>query len=109
MEMADASGVALHLELAKIPFISCARKYAKKGCFAGGAFDNKKHFEPKVEFAESIDEENQMLLFDPQTSGGLLLGVPQEKLDAFIARAGELDQAVWEIGRVKTGAGIKVV
>jgi selenide,water dikinase len=109
MEMADASGVALHLELAKIPFISCARKYAEMGCFAGGAFDNKKHFEPKVKFAESIDEENQMLLFDPQTSGGLLLGVPQEKLDAFIARSEELDQAVWEIGRVETGAGIKVV
>ena len=109
MEMADASGVALHLELAKIPFITCARKYAEKGCFAGGAFDNKKHFEPKVKFAESIDEENQMLLFDPQTSGGLLLGVPQEKLDAFIARSKELDQTVWEIGRVETGAGIKVV
>jgi selenide,water dikinase len=109
MEMADASGVALHLEFANIPFISCARRYAEKGCFAGGAFDNKMHFEPKVKFSESIDEENQMLLFDPQTSGGLLLGVPQEKLDAFIARAGELDQAVWEIGRVETGAGIKVV
>jgi len=108
MEMAHASNVALNLEFKKIPFISCARKYAEKGCFAGGAFDNKKHFEPKVEFDETIDEESQMLLFDPQTSGGLLLGVPQEKLDAFIARAGELDQAVWEIGRVETGAGIKV-
>ena len=108
MEMADASNVALNFEFSNIPFISCARKYAEMGCFAGGAFDNKKHFEPKVTFDKSIDEENQMLLFDPQTSGGLLLGVPQEKLDSFIARAGELDQAVWEIGRVETGAGIKV-
>ena len=66
------------------------------------------HFESKVQFADSIDEENQMLLFDPQTSGGLLLGVPREKLDAFIARAKELNQAVWEIGHVETGAGIKV-
>jgi selenide,water dikinase len=45
-------------------------------------------------------------LFDPQTSGGLLLGVPQEKLDALVTRSKELDQAVWEIGRVETGAGI---
>jgi len=108
LEMADASGVSLNFEFANIPFIACARKYAEKGCFAGGAFDNKMHFEPKVKFAESIDEQNQMLLFDPQTSGGLLLGVPQEKLDSLIARAGLLSQAVWVIGRVKTGAGITV-
>jgi len=108
MEMADASGVSLNLEFANIPFISCARKYAEKGCFAGGAFDNKSHFESKVNFANIIDEENQMLLFDPQTSGGLLLGVPQEKLDTFIARARELEQTVWEMGRVETGAGIIV-
>ena len=47
-----------------------------------------------------------MLLFDPQTSGGLLLGVPPEKLDAFIARAREMGQAAWVIGRVEAGAGI---
>jgi len=108
LEMAEASGVSLKFEFAKIPFISCARKYAEKGCFAGGAFDNKSHFESKVNFADSIDEENQMLLFDPQTSGGLLLGVPREKLDSFVTRAGELNQPVWVIGRVEAGAGIRV-
>ncbi len=108
LEMANASNVSLRLEFAKIPFISCARKYAGKGCFAGGAFDNKLHFESQVMFADSIDDENQMLLFDPQTSGGLLLGVPQEKLDAFIARGEELRQPVWVIGRVEAGAGIRV-
>lgn len=108
MEMADASGAALHFEFARIPFISCARKYAEKGCFPGGAFDNKGHVEAKVRFAEALDEENQMLLFDPQTSGGLLLGVPQEKLDAFLARAGEVGQAVWVVGSVEAGSGIMV-
>ena len=92
----------------KIPLISCARKYADLGCFPGGAFDNKKHFESKIKFAGSIDEPNQMLLFDPQTSGGLLLGVPPEKLDAFLARAHEMDQAAWAIGRVERGADITV-
>ena len=108
MEMADASGVALRFEFANIPFISCARKYADKGCFAGGAFDNQAHFGSKVKFADSMDEQSQMLMFDPQTSGGLLLGVPQEKLDAFSARSKELGQAVWVVGRVETGAGISV-
>jgi selenide,water dikinase len=49
-----------------------------------------------------------MLLFDPQTSGGLLLGVPQEKLAAFQARARELDQPAWVIGEVHAGSGIVV-
>ena len=108
MEMADSSGVSLQLDFPNIPFISGARKYAEMGAFAGGAFDNKKHFESKVKFADSIDEANQMLLFDPQTSGGLLLGVPPENLDAFLVRAQEMDQAVWVIGRVETGTGIEI-
>jgi selenide,water dikinase len=108
LEMADASGVSLKLDLAKIPFIAGARKYAEKGTFPGGAFDNKKYFESKVRFADSIDEANQMLLFDPQTSGGLLLGVPHEKLDSFLARAQETDQNAWVIGRIEEGTGIGV-
>jgi len=108
MEMADASGVALNFELEKIPFISCARKYAEKGCFAGGAFDNKGHFEARVDFADGINEENQMLLFDPQTSGGLLLGVPQNQLDEFTTRASELEQSIWVVGNVQAGTGIQV-
>ena len=108
MEMAAASGVALKFDQAKIPFLAGARRYAEQGIFPGGAFDNKKHFEPNVKFAGSIDEPSQMLLFDPQTSGGLLLGVPNEKLDSFLARAQELDQPVWAIGEVQSGSGIQV-
>ena len=109
LEMAQASGVSLKLEFAKIPFISCARQYAEKGAFPGGAFDNRQHFESKVRFNDVLDEANQMLLFDPQTSGGLLLGVPPEKLDSFLARAKELNQTAWVIGQVESGTGIKVI
>lgn len=108
MEMADASGLALRLDFAKIPFVAGARKYAEQGIFPGGAFDNKKHFGSQVHFSESIDEVNQMLLFDPQTSGGLLLGVPEKQLEPFLARAHETGQAAWVIGRVETGTGIEV-
>ena len=108
MEMADASGVALRFDFASIPFISGARKYAEQGIFPGGAFDNKKHFIEKVGFADIIDEPNQMLLFDPQTSGGLLLGVPHEGVDSFLARASELDQPAWKVGEVRAGSGIQV-
>ena len=107
-EMSNAANVKLEFDYNKIPFVSCARKYAEKGAFAGGLFDNQSYFASHVQFDKSLDEPSQMLLFDPQTSGGLLLGVPQEKLDAFMQRAKELDQQVWVIGEVKAGKGIQV-
>ena len=108
MEMANASGVSLKFEFEKIPFVTGARKYAQQWIFPGGAFDNKKYFEPNVEFGNAIDESNRMLLFDPQTSGGLLLGVPQEKLVPFLAQAQEMGQAAWVVGSVENGTGIRV-
>jgi selenide,water dikinase len=108
MEMANASRVALHFDYEKLHFLSGARGYAEKGIFPGGAFDNKKHFGGMVRFDKKIDEPSQMLTFDPQTSGGLLLGVPNEKLEAFQARAGELGQPIWVIGEVHDGKGIRV-
>jgi selenide,water dikinase len=107
-EMAEASKVMLSIENAKLPFLSGAHGYAKKGIFPGGAFDNKTHFGEKVRFDTNINEPAQMLLFDPQTSGGLLLGVSREKLDSFKKRAEELNQPVWVIGQVRAGKGIEV-
>ncbi len=108
LEMAEAAGAALEIEYDKIPFVGCARKYAEKGAFAGGLFDNRSFYGPRVQFVKKLDEPAEMLLFDPQTSGGLLLGVPPEKLAAFTKRANELDQPVWVIGEVKAGKGIQV-
>jgi selenide,water dikinase len=108
MEMADASKVMLSIENSKLPLLSGAHGYAKMGIFPGGAFDNKNHLGNKVRFDEDIAEPDQMLLFDPQTSGGLLLGVPQEKLEAFKKRADELNQPAWVIGEVRAGSGIEV-
>ncbi len=109
MEMADGAHLSLMIDQSKIPFVSGARKYAEMGAFASGLFDNRAFFGSRVHFSESIDEPNQMLLFDPQTSGGLLLGVPNEKLDAFLQRAAHLDQPAWVIGSAQQGEGIQVV
>ena len=108
MEMAESSGVRLSFEYKSIPLLSGARGYAEKGIFPGGAFDNKKYFEENVSFSERLDEPAQMLLFDPQTSGGLLLGVPKEKITEFLSRAKELGQPAWVIGEVRAGKGIEV-
>jgi selenide,water dikinase len=107
-EMAEASNVALHFDYTQIPFVSGAHKYAEMWAFPGGASDNRAHFGSYISFDASIKEAEQMLLFDPQTSGGLLLGVPKDKLSAFQVRAKELEQPIWVIGEVRAGSGIVV-
>lgn len=107
-EMMKASKVGLRIEFSKLPFLAGAKSYAEQGIFPGGAFDNKKYFEGNVKF-NKIDEPSQMLMFDPQTSGGLLLGVPSAKLNQFKQKAEELNQQVWVIGEAVAGEGIEVV
>jgi len=109
LEMARASGVAFEFQMDRLPFLSCARKYARLFTFPGGAADNRLYFGSQVHFANRIPEEEQMLLFDPQTSGGLLLAVPEAGRKAFLEQARQLDQPVWEIGRVLQGSGITVI
>ncbi len=108
LEMADASGVMLEISSAQVPLLAGALKYADMGAFAGGLLDNQRYCGERVEFATSVDELKRMTLFDPQTSGGLLLGVPAFKLDQLLRRAADLGQEMWPIGRVRAGRGIRV-
>lgn len=108
MEMAEASSVSLHIDFSALPFLSGARGYAEKGIFPSGAFDNKGYFEKGVTFASNLDEPAHMLLFDPQTSGGLLFGVAQQNLDALKKRAAESNQPIWVVGAVHEGKGIEI-
>jgi selenide,water dikinase len=108
LEVAEASGVGLRINFSDVPLVSCARKYAGEFTFPSGAVDNRDYFGGRVSFADGLTEGEQMLLFDPQTSGGLLLAVPPEKLEALQARAKELDQPMWVVGEVVVGEGIEV-
>jgi selenide,water dikinase len=107
-EMVAASRIGVRFQYSRIPFISGARKYAEAWTFPGGALDNASYFSEKVHFAAGLDEASRMLLFDPQTSGGLLLAVPAGKLDALLKRAAETGQELWEVGEVVPGTGIEV-
>jgi selenide,water dikinase len=108
-EMARASQAGMQIYYRQLPFVQGARKYAEQGAFAGGAFDNRAHFGGGVRLPAGMDEVSEMLLFDPQTSGGLLMAVPDHIFDRFTARAAEISQPFWEIGRVIAGSGIEII
>jgi selenide,water dikinase len=107
-EVAQASGVGLRISYSRVPFLKCARRYAESWNFPGGASDNRLYFGSHVDFSGELDEISRMQLFDPQTSGGLLLSVPVGQRDTFLARAEQLDQPVWEIGEVTNTGRILV-
>ena len=107
-EMAQASKVRLRLSFERIPFTRGAPGYAEGWFFPGGASDNRLYYGSHVSFAEGISEPSQMLLFDPQTSGGLLMAVPPQALEAMLANAAGLGQALWPVGEVLDGEGIEV-
>ena len=107
-EVAHASGVRLRFEFSKVPLTRGARRYADQWIFPGGSADNKLFYSDQVSFDSRLDEASQMLLFDAQTSGGLLLALPPEKLAGFLSRAAEIEQPVWVVGKVLPGAGIQV-
>jgi len=108
-EMARAGGVRFRFVFTALPFVSGAQRYAQEFTFPGGAADNRLYFGGRVTFQTGLPENSQMLLFDPQTSGGLLLAVPAAKHAALLQRAAELNQPIWTVGEVLDGAGIEVV
>jgi selenide,water dikinase len=108
-EVAEKSGVRLRFHVDKLPFVDGALKYADEGLFPGGTCNNQRAYEHAVHFAPGIPEEIQQLLFTPETSGGLLIAVAAEKLDALVELFDAEDQPCWVVGEVVTGDGIEVV
>ncbi len=72
-EMALASGVTLEIEVKKLQFLDGAVEYARAGALSGGLGNNRDFVSSCVEGTSEFDD----LLYDPQTSGGLLISLPE--------------------------------
>ncbi len=108
-EMARGAGVKLRIKFSDVPFTSAARKFAEQGTFPRGSIDNRKFYSPHVTFTANLQKWEQTLLFDAQTSGGLLLCVPGAKANVFAERAVKFEQPAWRIGEVVEGQGIEII
>ena len=101
LEMASGSQVLVQLLSEKIPFISSAFNLAEMGIIPAGAYKNRYHAEKHIHLSENVSEAMIDMCFDPQTSGGLLLSIPENEAELFISALRELyDLPVEIIGTV---------
>lgn len=106
LEMAAASKVAVELSLASIPFLPEAVELAGYGMLPAGSFANKRHCATEVSWASGLDPILCDLVFDAQTSGGLVLAVPAEKVAAareMLEAAGDLAAVIGRVAETEEG------
>jgi selenide,water dikinase len=96
LEVARASGVSLEIDSAQVRFLPGAVDYAHKGALAGGLKNNRAYASCDVALREGIAEQIVSLLYDPQTSGGLLISLPENDAEQFMSRL----ETAYRIGRV---------
>ena len=108
-EVAEKSGAQLRFYLDKLPFLDGAIAYAEQWLFPGGTCRNEDAYKHGVTFAPGISEEMQQLLYTPETSGGLLVSVPRDKVDGLTDLFARQGHPCWVVGEVTEGEGILVL
>jgi selenide,water dikinase len=105
LEMARGAGVSVEIDAAQVPALPGALEHARAGDKPGGLTSNRRYVESNIQVDGEVDPAVLDLLLDPQTSGGLLISVPEAKADllsAALLKEGIADAA--RVGRI-SGAG----
>jgi selenide, water dikinase len=83
-EMACASKVTIEIDSARVPLIQGALELAAAGMLTGADKTNREYVGEDIEISATVDPNLVKLFFDPQTAGGLLLAIPEEKADELL-------------------------
>ena len=109
-EMAERSNVGVRIRASLVPLLPGARRHAESGISFGGLERNRSYFDDgaRVRF-EGVDDALRTLLLDPQTSGGLLIGVPSAHAAAWERASAARQVRAVQVGEVTAGNGVLVV
>jgi selenide,water dikinase len=108
-EMLCGTGTSARIFSDRVPLIAEALEFAAMGLIPAGAYKNREFREAMITFAETVGRSRQDVLVDPQTSGGLLIGVSPQQTQALVAAlkdAGVEDAA--QIGEILSGPEEKI-
>lgn len=103
-EMASRSGVAVTIDSNSVPLLPGALESSAAGVHTGGEGRNRDWVGANATFDPGVDADIAALLFDPQTSGGLLLAVPEARADGMQQLFETDGEPLWRIGTVSAGA-----
>jgi selenide,water dikinase len=106
-EMLEASGAGAIVRLQDVPVWESAVPLAAGGCYPGGLESNREYLDGRV-FADGVKPEDLLPLYDPQTSGGLLVAVPADQARGFVGFLDEHGASGTVVGEVVEGNGIRV-
>jgi len=102
-EIAQNSGVAINISSSSVPFLSGVEEFARQELYPGGSRRNREFYSPSVIMADKVPAHIQGILFDAQTSGGLLISLAPRKAEILLERlkqAGVAEAAI--IGEVSS-------
>ncbi len=83
-EMAQGSGCTIHILAENVPYHKEALEFASMGLVPAGAYRNRQYAESGVKLCKDISQALQDIMYDPQTSGGLLIAIPQQYAQQFV-------------------------
>ncbi len=109
-ELARNSSVRLRFRLADLPWLPGAEEYVRAGIMTGGGRRNQDWLlaEGLLELGADLDPELLEIAWDPQTSGGLLLVLPPDRVEHLLTLAAGQGEPMWRVGEVVEGAGVEV-
>lgn len=109
LEMAEGSDVTVVIESKKVPFLKGAIDLAKLGLVPEGTYANERFIGNKVKFSETVKRETKDILFDPQTSGGLLISVDESKVENLLRELESLTTEFAVVGRVEKKGNYSII
>ena len=107
-EIAGQSDVTLALDLGALPLLPGAERFAELGCATGGGARNRDGLGDRVRIEGEPSAAIIDLLYDPQTSGGLLIALPEDGAEALRREIEARTGGCWRIGRVEAGPPLVV-
>ena len=107
-EMMEASGTGAVVRRDDVPVWERAVSLAAEGCYPGGLKNNRRYLENRVT-ADGVGSDALLPLYDPQTSGGLLVAAPEHRARAFVGALEASGTLAAVVGEVVEDQGIKVI
>jgi selenide,water dikinase len=108
-EMANGSNKTIEIFSSSVPIIEEALEYAKMGIIPEGMYNNQDYLKDKFTLKSDISQEIQDVLLDPQTSGGLLISLPEKNAKEYLSRIREFTDYARVIGQVVEQGDVSIV